>query len=386
MHQTVNIFKTRDLLMSAISCIKRKLVFVVFLLVIIVSGVFLIYNFLETVPSGIKVKNNSGEILKLDDEYFYCAGDKIKNCDNSSVLYNGNENVIAAASDKNIYVLDGMKISKITSEGKIVAEKKLKVSSLENSCPQIYFFDDMVFVSIDNCVDKEFIFDEELNTIDINELKRNSDHYEINRTEYFIVDNDNSFLTIAEYEDKSSFIALTDKSDGREIFSTGRTISIYDNCLFLYYCNSSHDKFDLNSQTIISSFDNTNGFSYSSAKINRNHVISVGMKTNCSDIEYSDRLKDHHKDIIEITDTNGNFIATHETKKHERIIFYDNEKAVTYYNGKYRTYDLNDWHLISKQTADEIQNDGSYTFESCGDYVFVFDDNSGNLLNSIDVS
>lgn len=64
----------------------------------------------------------------------------------------------------------------------------------------------------------------------------------------------------------------------------------------------------------------------------------------------------------------------------------DYEIAMTYYNGKYRTYDLNDWHLISKQTADEIQNDGSYTFESCGDYVFVFDDNSGNLLNTIDVN
>ncbi len=386
MIKAVNTFKTQDLLISAISCIKRKFIFVIFALVLITFGIFLIYKIFETVPSEIKVKKNSGEILKLDDEYFYCEGDKIKSCDDSSVLYDGNENVIAAASDKNMYVLDGMKISKITSEGKTVTEKNLAVSSLENSCPQIYFFDDVVYISIDNYIDKEFIFDEDLNIIDIDELKRNSNHYEINRTNYFIVDNDDSFLTIAEYDDKSSFIALTNKSDGREIFSTGRTVSIYDNCLFLYYCNSSHEKFDLNSQTIISSFENMNGFSYSSAKINKTYVISVGMKTNCSDIEYSDQLRDHYKDIIEITDTDGNFIDKHETKKHERIIFYDNEKAVTYYNGKYRIYDLNDWHLICKQTADEIQNDGSYIFESCGDYVFVFDDNSGKLLNTINVA
>lgn len=364
-----------------------KVNLIICILIVVVGvglGIFLIHNFFETVPYSIKIKSNSGEILKLDDEYFYCEGNKIKSCDDKSVLYEGDENVIAAASDKNIFVLDGMKISKITADGKVVDEKGLNVSSSENSCPQIYFYDNMVYVSIDNYIDKEFIYDEDLNTINIDELKSNSEHYEINSADYFIVDNGDSFLTIVEYEDKSSFMALTNRSDGREIFSTGRTISIYDNYLFLYFCNSGHDKFDLNSRSIISNFENSGDVSFSSAKINKNYVISLGMKTNGSDIEHSDKLKDHCKDVIEITDTDGNFIEVRETKKYERIIFYDNEKAITYYNGEYRTYDLNDWRLIGKQPADGIENGGSYTFESCGGCVFVFDD-LGELVDSIDV-
>ena len=37
-------------------------------------------------------------------------------------------------------------------------------------------------------------------------------------------------------------------------------------------------------------------------------------------------------------------------------------------------------------TVDEIKEGGSYTFESCGDYIFVFDNNSGELLNTINIA
>ena len=59
---------------------------------------------------------------------------------------------------------------------------------------------------------------------------------------------------------------------------------------------------------------------------------------------------------------------------------------MTYYKGHYLTYDLNNWKVIRKQDADEIKNGGSYTFETCGDYIFVFDDDSGDLLNMISIN
>ena len=75
-----------------------------------------------------------------------------------------------------------------------------------------------------------------------------------------------------------------------------------------------------------------------------------------------------------------------KTKNHERIIYANSQKAITYYKGKYLTYSLEDWSLIKKQSVDEIKEGGSYTFESCGDYIFVFDNNSGELLNTINIA
>ena len=65
---------------------------------------------------------------------------------------------------------------------------------------------------------------------------------------------------------------------------------------------------------------------------------------------------------------------------------FNSQKAITYYKGKYLTYSLEDWSLIKKQSVDEIKEGGSYTFESCGDYIFVFDNNSGELLNTINIA
>ena len=41
----------------------------------------------------------------------------------------------------------------------------------------------------------------------------------------------------------------------------------------------------------------------------------------------------------------------------------NNEKAITYYNGKYITYSLENWKKINKQNADEIKEGGSYTYD-----------------------
>ena len=41
--------------------------------------------------------------------------------------------------------------------------------------------------------------------------------------------------------------------------------------------------------------------------------------------------------------------------------------------------------ITAEQPADEIKSSGSYTFESCGDYIFVFDDNYDKLLNTISI-
>lgn len=104
------------------------------------------------------------------------------------------------------------------------------------------------------------------------------------------------------------------------------------------------------------------------------------------DFNSSNQLKYHNHDTLTIFNSeNLNIIKEKSFKTFERILYVDNEKAITYYNGKYLFYDSDNWDLICKLSADEIKNGGSYTFETCGDYIFVFDDNTGELINRISI-
>lgn len=78
--------------------------------------------------------------------------------------------------------------------------------------------------------------------------------------------------------------------------------------------------------------------------------------------------------------------SEYKTKIKERILYADTKKAITYYKGRYITYSLNNWKKIKSQKANEIKSGNSYTFETCGDYIFIFDDNSGELVNTIDIT
>ena len=103
-------------------------------------------------------------------------------------------------------------------------------------------------------------------------------------------------------------------------------------------------------------------------------------------IYYSDEMKNHDHDYIVIIDKNDFEVKDKKTKTFERILYANSEKAITYYKGKYLTYSLNDWKVTDKQSASEIKEGGSYNFVSCGEYIFVFDNASGELLNKIPIN
>lgn len=140
--------------------------------------------------------------------------------------------------------------------------------------------------------------------------------------------------------------------------------------LYSYISNGYYVSGCLNDNTISVSVTNTSSFFFD--KTNVHGDIST--------------LKYHNYDLcIFIDSKSGKIKNQHKFSKFERILYVDNEKAITYYNGKYLFYDLDNWDLMCKLSADEIKNGGSYTFESCGDYIFVFDDNTGELINRISI-
>lgn len=104
------------------------------------------------------------------------------------------------------------------------------------------------------------------------------------------------------------------------------------------------------------------------------------------DLDMIHNLKYHRSDCITTINIDDYKITnTRFTKEHEKIIYADNRKAITYYKGEYLTYSLDEWQVIDSRSADDIQPGGTYFFETCGDYIFVFD-SSNNLIDRISIS
>ncbi len=95
----------------------------------------------------------------------------------------------------------------------------------------------------------------------------------------------------------------------------------------------------------------------------------------------SDDFNEH--DVLCVVDTK-NFSVEKEfkTKRFEHIIYADKEIAITYRNGRYTTYSLDNWKKIESRPAEKIEKGSSYAFEACGDYIFVF---SGELVDIIEI-
>ena len=100
-----------------------------------------------------------------------------------------------------------------------------------------------------------------------------------------------------------------------------------------------------------------------------------------SRIDSSDDFNEH--DVLCVVDTKNLSVEKEfKTKRFEHIIYADKEIAITYRNGRYTTYSLDNWKKIESRPAEKIEKGSSYAFEACGDYIFVF---SGELVDIIEI-
>ena len=369
-----------------------KKIFAIIITILIVINI-IAYRVLFYYPdiNSITIRSNTGNILTLNGEFYYCNNGKIINCNDSTILYDANKNIIATASNEYIYALEGnTKISKIDQNGKLISIIDAPSDFLYNENFQIFFIDNILYIfNNDNKSNDLYIFDANLKILNLEDLKKSSKSYNIQGQNCFIIENMTHYLITTEYNNKDNVYAVIKKDDGDCIFSNSDIRSLYDNNLI--FMTSQYTlkllKYNVASNKILESdFLGPDTVYTKSLKNYKNKLITVGMISNKGNVEYSDQLYYHYKDIIMIFDAeNFNEKNIYKTKTYERIIFCNQDTAVTYYNGHYLTYDLNNWEVIQKQDADEIKNGGSYTFETCGDYIFVFDDDSGELLNTISI-
>lgn len=101
-------------------------------------------------------------------------------------------------------------------------------------------------------------------------------------------------------------------------------------------------------------------------------------------LEGTNKLKYHRYDAYAVINLKtGKVVKKHKFDTYERIIFINDEKIITYKDGKYIEYSADSFKKISEQDASEIKADGRYIFYSHNNYIFIFDDNTGEMINRI---
>ena len=160
-------------------------------------------------------------------------------------------------------------------------------------------------------------------------------------------------------------------------------VQVNGNCLDFYYLKSDRtevknvDLLRENQQTGVVTIKGNNAFAV---------IVAIDQPFSMKGYHnYLPQLEYHYHDTYVKVNTADFKVQRHKTRKFERIIYADDKKVVTYYNGKYITYSTDDWKVTDEKKADEIKNGGKYTFEACGEYIFVFDDDTGECINRIKV-
>ena len=389
---------------------KMKLKYIMIsLFVLIIILAIIIYKFCFYYPD-IKIKvsnlyNEHSNIVCLNDDYYRPKDGNIYNLVTQESLYHTNDRFAFIKSfDSLIWMVDNSdkdNLKAIDSSGKAV-----KSYSIPDYTKDFFINNNVIF-----CMSSD--------GIEIYQLYNDGHKEQISVDYSFVFESENSYFKLYKYSCEygeclyfdmesdnynDSYFAV-DSNMQNMISSNGRVNLLHYQQDRIIYTESTFRLKTLYEYSFVDGeehcynnldiddyaqgfFENT---PYAS---NDKYIISVAQRTTSRSITRdggptatSCEMSKHKNDrlyIISTDDCTKSF--QHGTRTFERILYADGEKAITYYNGEYLTYSLDKWEVIDSQSADEIQVGGSYTFESCGDYVFVFDDNSGELLNTIDVS
>jgi len=374
---------------------------------------------LELYEDAARVDEGPERVAHLNEKYYYINGGKITDAQSGKTIYDsGAESINVCASGNYIWTAekseDSTKVSAVDGEGKVINSYSLPVA-----------FDE--FVIEDNIIFCE-VSD---NDLDIGNIEKYLKVYELSDNNTFkpvdvdFSDEVMSFEMMFDIVDISSYSyknircmkfsedpgcgIVMSYNDGERLILSGCPPRIYtlnenemifsdyrddDDSIVLYKydfkkgsATSKESVIGMNIRGFNAYFS---GFFDHSIFSGSSEVMLVAQDTASRSLgkeapyNISDEMKRHMYDYLLIFDTDTLELKSgRKTKTFERIIYADAEKAITYYKGNYITYSISDWKRIGKTAADEIKEGGSYTFELCREYVFVFDDNSGECINRI---
>lgn len=372
---------------------KQKKVVVAFLIIIIVFVIVLFYILVWNKPkvkADVNTKVfNSSMCQRVDDDYYYISGKSVKrlNNDEEKTVYEGIKPYRICVDKEYLYVCDNGVICVDLKSGKsniIVNVKK----------------EDLWYIYADNgCLFYE-ISSEPLKCIDIKTgetkdaielLNDKSDGFHKQRF------SDDKWI-IADIRESEIYSFEIAKNDMSRLFARphhNSTAGFVEKDNELLKVEVSGDCFDFDyiksDRTEVKSVDlpqEMRQTGETTIKGNDAFAVIVAIDQPFSmkgDHHYLPELEYHYHDTYVKVNTNDFKVQRHKTRKFERIIYVSDNKVVTYYSGKYVTYSADEWKVTDENNADEIKDGGKYTFEACGEYVFVFDDDTGECINRIKV-
>lgn len=385
--------------------IRFKYVMIIFLLVIIVMSVVYRCNFyypdIQIKVSGLY--NEHSTVVCLNNDYYKITDGNIYNLDNQESIYQtSDKKAFMKQFNDLLWVIDNSNqdnFKALNSSGKVV-----KSYSLPDYIKDFFIKDNVIFCVSSNGIeiyklyddghkeqiqiDYSFVYEPENLSFKLYKYSceyglclffdMNSDNY---ADSYFAVDSNNQNM-INSNERINLLLFEKERIVYTESLFQLKTLyeySFVNNALNCYIA-------DVNDYAR-GFFDKTPYF------VDEKYIISVAQRTTSRSIARdggpvatSCEMSRHKSDCLYIinTDDSAKYMQ-YTTKTFERIIYTDSKKAITYFDGKYLTYSLDDWSVIDSQEAEEIKNNGSYIFETCGDYIFVFDSISDKLLNKISI-
>lgn len=386
--------------------IRYKYIIITLFVVLIVS-VVIFYRCNFYYPD-IQIKvfglyNEHSTVVCLNNDYYRIKDGNIYNLDNQESIYQtSDKNAFMKPFSDLLWVIDNStqdNLKALNSSGKIV-----KRYSIPNYTKDFFINNNVIFCVSSNKIEIYKLYDDghkEQLPIDYSFVFESENSYsklykyscEYGECLYFDMNSDNYADSYFAVDSNNQNMISNNGRINLLLFESDRIV--YTESLFqlrtLYeysFVNNAENCHIANvSDYAQGFFDNTPYFS------DEKYIISVAQITTSrsirreANVETSCEMSKHKSDHLYIINTvDCTKSSERNTKTFERILYADAQKVITYYKERYLTYSLEDWSIISTQTANEIKKGGTYTFETCGDYIFVFDDNSGELLNTIDIT
>ena len=356
---------------------KRKKLVIIFLIICFVVVVLLLKP--KNPSFNIMGLNETNRICQIGDDYYYTEKDGVYRYGESEPFIKTDESILLASYNDCFYVCNSGNgnIKMYTTKGEMIDEIDLDTAI---TCFTVYN-DSVIYVDDE----KKLYIQNEWVAINLSETEviysKISDFHCFKYEKF-------DGVSIYSKESNNSIFHYIDRNSGYIPFAEENFFIVSDSTNRSDVSFYKYIKEDMSCQgSVMLPIANYIPFYVQTVSDKIIYVAtSEPLDPHVSRIE-ARQLKYHIEDSVLIIDADSLEIEKHhETKKYERILYADTEKAITYYKGNYCTYSMSDWKLLEKQSAREIKNGGSYSFEVCGDLLFVFDDETDELINSLNLS